>query len=224
MKCNFTHNHYEEVFNQAKKLGFSFHTMHDFLKENPKNNFIILRHDVDLSLKHALKTSELENSLGLKSTYFVRVNDKLDPFSPKNSEMLRKIASLGHEIGLHYDSDVISLPDFKNHLLDKKRKLENAAGSKIYGAALHKVKSINGKKQIEKLNFVEEFLKDLDLEYDAYSNAFVKNVKYISDSGRQWKEGCMCNHIGKRNLCILTHPIWWSSSTTSLITIIEDLL
>ncbi|MDH3361889.1 MAG: hypothetical protein OEL51_06010, partial [Nitrosopumilus sp.] len=38
----------------------------------------------------------------------------------------------------------------------------------------------------------------------------LKQTKYISDSGRYWREGCMCKHINKHEkLQILTHPIWW---------------
>lgn len=199
--------------------------MHDFLKDAPKNNFIVLRHDIDLSLKHALMLAEAEGSLGVRSTYFTRVNKFVDPFSAKNSEILKKIAGLGHEIGLHYDSDIIKMNDFKGYLLDKKNRLEKSANTKVYGASLHKIKSVDGKNEISKLNFIEEFLSDIDMDYDAYSEKFIREMKYISDSARQWKEGCMCNHIGKETkLCILTHPIWWSQTTSSLVSIIETLL
>ncbi|MEK6968495.1 MAG: hypothetical protein AABX51_07760 [Nanoarchaeota archaeon] len=224
MECNFTYNHFREAIGIAKDSGFSFFTMHDVLIKKPSGKIIVLRHDVDLSMKHALKMAETERMLGINSTYFFRVNEIVNPFSGKNSEMLRKIAKMGHEIGLHYDSDVISLDDFKEYLLDKKKKLEIASGSKVYGAALHRVKKL-GAKNIETLNFIEGFLGELGLEYDAYSEKFFKQLKYISDSARHWKEGCMCQHIGKwPRLYILTHPIWWSDTTTSLVSIIEELI
>ena len=225
MSCDFTYRHYGEVIKEAKKLGFSFHTLRDYINDGPDNNFIILRHDVDISIKHALRMAEFENSFGVKSTYFVRVSKILDPFSKENSDRLKIIADLNHEIGLHYDSDIIRLGDFKSYLSDKKKLLERAAKTKICGAALHKVKRLDGKKEIEKLNFIEEFLEELDLEYDAYSDRFMKNAKYISDSSRRWKDGCMCEKIREETkLYILTHPIWWSSFTASTVTIFEELL
>ncbi len=131
---------------------------------------------------------------------------------------------MGHEIGLHYDSDVINASDFKSVLLNQKKDLENVTGKKVYGASLHKIKNSKGIKEIEKLNFVEDFLQELDLEYDAYSDMFLKKMKYISDSAYRWKEGCMCVHMKKENkLCILTHPIWWFSESTSLVSIMEEL-
>ena len=221
MECNFTYNHYKEAINTAKDLGFSFLSMHDFMTRKPKGKFIIMRHDVDISIRHALKMAQEENSLGIKSTYFIRINKILDAFSKKNSGMLRRIAKLGHEIGLHYDSDVINIKDFKAYLLNKKRKLENVVGVKIYGAALHKVKRLDGTKEIKELNFIEQFLNEFDLRYDAYSRKFLNGTIYISDSARHWKHGCLCKNIRDHSrLYVLTHPIWWSDATTSLVTII----
>ena len=97
-------------------------------------------------------------------------------------------------------------------------------GKKIFGAAVHKRKDVSSSEH-GKLNIVEGLLSSLDLEYDAYSGVFIKDIKFISDSKYRWREGCMCNHIKKETkLCILTHPIWWSATTTSLVSIMEELL
>jgi hypothetical protein len=225
MKCEFTYEHYKECIKSAKKLGFSFYAIHDFLDKKPESKFILMRHDVDLSLKSALNIAEIENSLGISSTYFIRTNGIFDVFSGKNSAIIKKISELGHEIGIHYDSDIIAKRDFKKEILSIKTKMEKIIKKRIFGASLHKVKKSGIKEEINKLNFAEEYLDDLGLEYDAYSDIFIRKMKYISDSARKWREGCMCSHIKKENkLCILTHPIWWSSATTSLVTIIEGVV
>lgn len=225
MKCNFTYNHYKECINLGKELGLCFFSMHDFLNEKPKNNFIVMRHDVDLSLKHALRMAEVEESLDINSTYFIRTDGVFNPFDGKNLEMLKRISKLGHEIGFHYEFKHESLANFKKYFLNNKKKFETLLGKKIYGAALHKTKKINSSNEANKLNIVEDFLTELDLEYDAYSGKFMKKIKFISDSQYKWREGCMCTHIKKASrLCILTHPIWWSSKTTSLVSLIEELL
>ena len=223
MECNFTYKHFRDAINLAKSLGFGFYSMHDFLKEEPKNKFIVMRHDVDLSLKHALAMAKAEKSLGIKSTYFIRTDGIFNPFNGKNLNMLKEIAKLGHEIGYHYEIGS-SISNFKKDFLRQKRKFEDILKQKIHGAALHRTKNFNAKSSANKLNFVEAFLPELDLEYDAYSDIFLKEMKYISDSGYRWREECMCNHIKKENrLCILTHPIWWSDATASLVSIIEEL-
>ena len=224
MECNFTYRHYNEAIDLGKKLGFSFYCMHDFLKEKPKNKFIVMRHDVDLSLKHALAMAEVEKSLGIKSTHFIRTRGRFNPFKGKSLRMMKRISKLGHEIGIHYELVNASMDDFQKTFLNDKKKFELLLGKKIFGAALHKTKNINDI-IIDKLNAVEDFLPELGLEYDAYSGIFIKKMKYLSDSSYRWKEGCMCSHIKKESrLCILTHPIWWSSKTTSLVSIIEELL
>ena len=225
MECDFTHNNFKKCINLGKKLGFSFYYMLDYLKENPKDNFIVMRHDVDLSLKHALRLAEIENSLDIKSTYFIRTNGIFNPFDEQNLEILKKILKFGHEIGFHYEFKEESLDGFKKYFLKNKKHFETLLGENIYGAALHNSKKLNNSNSINKLNIVEDFLKELELEYDAYSNTFLKKMRYISDSSYRWRDGCMCNHMRKETkLCILTHPIWWSSTTTSLVSIMEELL
>lgn len=224
MECNFTYKHFKETINLAKNLGFSFYGMHGYLKAKPKNKFIVMRHDVDLSLKRALVMANVEKSAGIKSAYFVRTGGIFNPFEGNNLEIMRKISNLGHEIGFHYELSNANLAKFKKNFLDKKRKFEALLNKKIFGAALHRTKNQSDRSSANNLNFIEPFLPELDLEYDAYSDIFLKRMKYISDSSYRWREGCMCNHIKKETkLCILTHPIWWSHTTTSLVSIIEEL-
>jgi hypothetical protein len=58
----------------------------------------LLRHDVDRLPKNALKVAQLENRLGIQSVYFFRMVSHV--FKP---EIIKQIASLGHEIGYHYE-------------------------------------------------------------------------------------------------------------------------
>lgn len=60
---------------------------------------VILRHDVDLKPQNSLKTAQIEKELGRKATYYFRAV----PESWDDSIIL-EIASLGHEIGYHYES------------------------------------------------------------------------------------------------------------------------
>ena len=57
-----------------------------------------MRHDVDRMPGNALKMAEVEHEFNIKSTYYFRVNN-----SVFKKEIIKKIASLGHEIGYHYE-------------------------------------------------------------------------------------------------------------------------
>ena len=66
---------------------------------------IILRHDVDCSLELALKIAEIENHLGIDSTFFILFHLELyNPFSPSASKIINQILKLVHNIGLNYNT------------------------------------------------------------------------------------------------------------------------
>ena len=61
-----------------------------------------------------------------------------------------------------------------------------------------------------------KWLLNNDLKLNKYVNTyekrFFKDFKYLSDSRRQWREGCICNKIDVNKydkLHILIHPFWW---------------
>ncbi len=58
---------------------------------------IVLRHDVDRSIKYALAMARLEHEYGISSTYYFRYP------STFNRKVMKQIHSLGHEIGYHYE-------------------------------------------------------------------------------------------------------------------------
>jgi len=59
-----------------------------------------MKHDVEADISKALKLAELENRCGMRAVYYVH-SFYLDALKDRRS--LQKIASLGHEIGYHYD-------------------------------------------------------------------------------------------------------------------------
>ena len=58
---------------------------------------IVLRHDVDRSVKNALAMAKLEHEYGIRSTYYFRYPNTF------NLRVMKQIFSLGHEIGYHYE-------------------------------------------------------------------------------------------------------------------------
>lgn len=208
--CSFNLSHYRYCLESAQKQGYEFLTMSDYasrhhqLKNSPAK-IILLRHDIDHNLALALNFAALEHSLGIKATYFVRLHGKYSITSLENYRVLRQLLHDGHEIGLHHDCDFATLvnenPDTFFHR--DKAVLEAVMNQKIKGVSSHEPgKSV--------FLVTDADLSRLGLQYQAYSDLFLKEMKYISDSSSRWREGCMCNHLGKQTkLCILTHPIWW---------------
>ena len=95
---DFTAKIYVELIESLQSAGFSFKSFSDFLI-NPKDKAVILRHDVDLLPTNSLQFARIQADLGIKGSYYFRaVPESWD------EEIIKEIASLGHEIGYHYET------------------------------------------------------------------------------------------------------------------------
>lgn len=80
--------------------GYVFVTVKDFSFKQFQQSArqVILRHDVDKKPSNSLAVARLESELGIKGTYYFRIlPDSLDEI------IVREIASMGHEVGYHYE-------------------------------------------------------------------------------------------------------------------------
>lgn len=87
------------------KENWDFLTFHSY----KDNGGCLLRHDVDVSPWIALWMAEMENSLGVRSTYFFLLDSKF--YNPKwcrIKEISRTMIRLGHDVGLHVEFDNFS--------------------------------------------------------------------------------------------------------------------
>ena len=91
---------------------------------------LILRHDIDMSLDAALPIAEIESSLGLRAHYFVLVRTEMyNLFSAQADRVLRELAALGHEIGLHFDASLHDVADLDRAAAAECAALELATGT-----------------------------------------------------------------------------------------------
>ncbi len=207
--CSFTLAHYKYCLALARQNGYDFTTMADYVSRKAEfadKKIILLRHDIDHKLPLALNFADVEKELGITSTYFIRLHAGYNPFSFESYKIIKALLDMNHELGLHYDCDFASLfsEDSEEFIVRDKAAFENAIGRKISGVSSHEPNK-------SKLVLNDGFVRAHGFEYHAYSDTFLKEMKYISDSSSRWREGCMCNFIkaGAPKLCILTHPIWW---------------
>jgi hypothetical protein len=70
----------------------------------------LLRHDVDLMLTPAiLRLAEVEEERGVRSCWFIRVDGHYNPLSEVSRDVLTRLTTAGHRIGLHYDCASVSI-------------------------------------------------------------------------------------------------------------------
>lgn len=182
-----------------KKRGYRFTFFDDEIKGSTDKH-IYLRHDLDTSIEKAVLISDIERSMGAKATYCIRFASPFyNIFSKKNMDSIQKIVSRGHQIALHYERESW------NGILDEEilRELE----------ILKKYFPI---KNIVSFHRPQEDIlgKHLENYINTYDKGFFKLpfAKYLSDSPANWREGCICEWLQKKeepNYQVLTHPIWW---------------
>ena len=94
---DFTIKQYTQLLKALQSQGYLFQTFAEFL-QLPALQTIVLRHDVDLLPNNSLQFAKIQAELNIKGSYFFRaVPESWD------EKIIKEIASLGHEIGYHYE-------------------------------------------------------------------------------------------------------------------------
>ena len=178
------------------------YTVRGFAEAEPAARHLILRHDIDMSIEAAVPIAEAEAALGVAATYFVLVRSELyNPFAPGGAVALARIASLGHEIGLHFDAAL-----YPEAVLEEAAARECAM---LEAFAEHPVRTISFHRPHPSLLGRAGTLAG---RRHAYEPRFFRNMGYSSDSRGGWHHGHPLTHdavIAGRALQLLTHPVWW---------------
>jgi hypothetical protein len=203
MTQNFTLKTYEELLKYFKQ-SHNF-TLFKEYNQADEGKTILLRHDIDYSLKHAYEVAQLEANLGVKSTYFLLFSSPFyNMLDEENISLAKEIAKLGHEIGLHYDVTVMLKGNSSNPraIFDAEiNLLSNLIDHPIKSVAMHNP-SISGKDIFRDSEFI-----------NTYNDQFVKDMAYFSDSCMAWRNNFV-EHLEQDNfpqkLQLLIHPILWT--------------
>lgn len=140
---------------------------------------VTLRHDVDKKPKNSLATAYIERELGWKATYYFRAA----PESWDESVILQ-IASLGHDIGYHYESLTTchgnmeaAYDDFCRNL-ERLRALVPVSTISMHGSPRSKWDSRDLWKHYD--------YHQLGIETEPYLDTDFSKVFYLTDTGRRW--------------------------------------
>lgn len=203
MECSFSIGHYEYI---CRLISNSFCRTIFFDEEYHKDEkVILLRHDVDQSLEASLKMAEIEKEYGIKATYFIWLTSPFyNIFEKFYADIIHKIISLGHQIGLHFDErryDLVDVKDLNYYINLECEIIERYFKTKLSAVSMHKPSK----------NLLESDLK-LDKYLNTYNKKYMSKFKYISDSRMEWRDQCVCKAIENSKydkLHILVHPFSW---------------
>lgn len=140
---------------------------------------VILRHDVDLKPKNSLATAKLEHELDWKATYYFRaVPESWD------ESIILEIASLGHEIGYHYESLTTCNGDLEAAYcdfcanLEELRQLVPVSSICMHGSPKSKWDSRDMWKHCD--------YHELGITFEPYFDTDFSKTFYLTDTGRCW--------------------------------------
>lgn len=140
---------------------------------------VMWRHDVDLKPQNSLATARLEAELGIKATYYFRAVPE-----SWNEEIIQGIASLGHEVGYHYESLTTcqgnvdaAWQDFCYNL-KRLRALVSVTSVCMHGSP----RSPHDSKDIWK----KYDYRTVGITFEPYLDTDFSQTFYLTDTGRRW--------------------------------------
>jgi hypothetical protein len=200
MNRTFSRSGYADLLNTARSCGYDIRPIRDALRDDI-SVMLLLRHDVDLSLRLALDMAQFEHERGIAATYYVLpYNDFYSPFSADGRRALLRMAEMGHEVGLHCDGAIY--PEEKSAFQRAVRRdiemLEDIIGQKVVSASQH---SPIDTRPID--------FGDL-IEIDPYAAWIMEKFAYVSDSAMSWRSATPWDLLQSgKSLQLLIHPVWW---------------
>jgi hypothetical protein len=196
----FTHATYRSLLQHIRNCG---HAICPLSGVPESGKYVILRHDIDYSVVKALELAEIEHDLGARATVFLMFSSTYyNLLSLEQLHAARRIVSLGHEIGLHYDTDLFqeTSDDFQvQRVQTQARFLSDLLETPVRTVAQHNP-SVTPRR-IQVAGYI-----------DAYADEYCKNIAYLSDSRRLFgvQDPFRFFEIHDR-IQLLIHPLWWSA-------------
>lgn len=160
--------------------------------------FVILRHDVDARPQNSLRLARLEHTLGIWGTYYFRIPHTFQP------SIIQEIASLGHEIGYHYETMATIVKEGMRGRRDEETKRRRDEETKRMKSAyelfvenLCKFREIvpvtticmhgSPLSRYDNREIWQKYdYRDLGITGDAYLDIDFNRVAYFTDTGRRW--------------------------------------
>lgn len=177
------------------------------------DEFVVWRHDCDMSLNRAKFISSLDAELGIKSTFFVNLHSSFyNIFELSQTKLIREIVGDGHRIGLHFDFEYFEKTCGATALSDvlfrESQMLEHVAESSVNVFSFHNPNKLTSS--------YSEF------EYggliNCYSTWMLENLHYSSDSNGYWRHQPIPEVLQDKTILrlqILTHPEWWLTKVST---------
>jgi hypothetical protein len=193
---------YGELLSAFREKGYIFSGFDEIdSRLTDRSPFVVLRHDIDVSLRLALEIARIEYAQGVKATYFVLLRSPFyNLLSRSNAEIMLRIQQYGHQIAAHLD-----LTAYDNDIAEALLEVEIL--SKLYPYINTQLVSLHSSYDLKHIPVA--VFQQLN---NVYGHAIRGDIAYISDSTGRWRYGHPLEseaYKAQKPIQLLTHPIWW---------------
>jgi hypothetical protein len=236
---DFTMAKYGDLCRVLLGAGYTPVTVYQYLTAPPPGRTVVLRHDVDRKPGNALKMAELEQTLGIRSTYYFRYPATFVP------GVIGRVLALGHEVGYHYEVLAKAKGDYEKAIglftreLAEFREICDVRTICMHGSPL----SHHDNRDLWKTYDFEDY----GIAGEAYLSMAGSCLRYLTDTGRSWSGKhsvrdvmpgavpvpvettddltCWIESSGAEGLYLTVHPERWAMSEIERVAgSVKDLL
>lgn len=203
---NFSLDDYRVLLQSLKGVGYDFCPLTVSVSSSGRR-VIYLRHDIDLHLAQVDQMAEIEMKMDVKATYYVLLTSYYNVLCLENQRILRRISTMGHEIGLHYDMETYpeDHDQARRHLDEEVALLSKVTGKPIRTISMH-----------QPHKGLPDPFRQMDEYVHAHDPRYRGNMIYISDSCRAWRDESLLTCFGENApgcLMLSLHPELWLDGT-----------
>ena len=203
----FTWEHYRKILSTGLEAGYRYARFRDDairLDDHrcSGNPLVFLRHDIENDICAALHMASIEHDAGIYANYFALLRSpNYNPAERRNIHMLKEIAAMGHDVGLHFsliDHPEADRPhDLPALIREDADILANLLNYDIRSFSFHNPPP-DDRRSVPVTGLV-----------NAYADRYFRDAYYTSDSNVRWTRGCPCQTLrGTQHdiVQILAHP------------------
>lgn len=201
---DFTLQEYRKLIKHHK------HRVCDFYDSLKKDQWTILRHDVEFIPSRAFELAKIEKYYGVSASYVFQVrSNAYNIFSTRNKNLIKNLRILGAKIGLHvYVGDTWDWRSLEKEIQSQRRIFEDGLEMHCDRFSFHRPPPWVLENRSD---FIGGMLNMYGKSFFEYTKD-PQNIKYIADSRHEWNYGNPYENHPRIQLSM--HVDEWSEKTS----------
>lgn len=207
----FSFEDYKEIVRIIKASG---NYAENYEQALTRDKFILMRHDVEYSVKRAYDLAKIETSLDFTSNFFFQwTNNSYNILSRRNLDMVKDMHERGQKIGLHFAlNGMTDMELIRKQIVKEMQMLSEMLGFEITQFSVHRPSPDVLRENIKIPGLINAYQDEFFTFHERITDTSELHVKYMSDANHIWRYGYPDkeNITGNDKVQILTHPFAWT--------------